>query len=88
MPGPGQRLRSSGSAGVGRARALLRGPAGGAPAAPATNPEILVLEAVAANHCLQSHSGMSVLLASSDPYIPLLRPRGGVLRSGSGPSKI
>lgn len=55
---------------------LLQVLAGRAHAAPATNPEILVLEAMTANRCLQSHSGMSVLPAYSGPYIPLLRPRG------------
>lgn len=72
----GERLCSSGRAGEGRARVLLQVLAGGAPTAPATNPEILVLEAVAANHHLQNHSGMSVLRAFSGPYIPLLRPQG------------
>lgn len=65
-----------GQCGSGTWRVLLQVLAGRAPAAPATNPEIPVLEAMAAKHCLQSHSGMSVLPAYSGPYIPLLRPRG------------
>lgn len=62
--------------------ALLRVLAGGAPAVPATNPEILALEAMPAEPlwCVSPTSFLWSLHFSAKAS--------GVLRSGSGPRKI